>query len=162
MFDLIDDIFNESFFWNMNRRDASDGAPRQNRQISSNSFPPTNISINPDTKVLSIQAALAGVEEEWINLTFNSDQLKLVVKVPQTTKPEEKPEVKKDFYLQTGLKTFSELETAWNIDTRYFDRDKVDVKYKNGLLQITIPPRDEVKPKNIPIFGKLKLEEKTE
>lgn len=153
MFDLMDNIFNDAFraVDAFNRMEPG----RFNKMISSSSFPPTNIMVDQVTKVMTIEAALAGVKEEWINLSFDGDNLKLVVKVPQEVKKGDT--VCHPYYIQQGLKTFSNLETSWAVDPRYFDRENVKVEFNNGLLQITIPPREEVAPKKIPIFGKLDL-----
>jgi len=150
MFDLIDDIFQN--VW----RESWDIQPsRFNKQISSSSFPPTNISVGTDSKVLTIQAALAGVKEEQINLAFDGDYLKLIVDIPAQS-----DEVSKEYFIQQGLKTFNHFETSWAVDVRYFDRDKVKVDFTNGLLTITIPPKEEVTAKKIPVFGKLQIENK--
>jgi len=155
MDDLIGNIFNEAFdiFGNWPTESI-----RFNKSLSTAPFPPTNISIDQVTKVMTTQAALAGVKEEWINLSFDGDSLKLTVQVPQELKEGDK--VERPYYLQQGLKTFSNIETSWVVDTRYFDREKVSVQFNDGLLVIDIPPRDEVAPKKIPIFGKLQLEKK--
>ena len=149
MFDLFDDIFSNVFneSWEL-----SPG--RFNKQISSSSFPPTNISIGTESKVMTIQAALAGIKEEQINLSFDGDYLKLIVDTPTT-------ENDKNYFFQQGLKTISHFETKWGVDPRYFDREKVKVDFSNGLLTITIPPKEEVATKKIPLFGKLRLEDKT-
>ena len=164
MFELVDDIFSNtlndamSVFGNVQRQQPA----RHNKMISSSSFPPTNIFIDQKTKILTIQSALAGVKEEWIDLSFDGDNLRLTVKVPQTIEKDEKTEVCTPYYFQQGLKTFSELKTSWTVDPRYFNREKVQVKFDNGLLIIEIPPRDEVAPKKISVFGKLSETKKLE
>jgi len=155
MFDLIDDIFNDAYY---GAATGSVQPVRFNKNISSQSFPPTNILIDQKTKIMTIQSALAGIHEDWINLSFDGDSLNLIVNVP---KNEEKKEETQNYYFQIGLKKIESLKTSWNVDPRYFDREKVEVKFDNGLLTITIPPREEVAPKKIPIFGNLKLEDLT-
>jgi len=160
MFDLIDDIFNDFASVNNDCRKEWHQPARFNKQFSTSSFPPTNILIDKKTKVLTIQSALAGIHEDWINLEFDGDSLKLIIDVPGDKQQDILDELN-NHYFQLGLKKVQHTETAWTVDPRYFDREKVDVKFDNGLLTITIPPRDEVAPKKIPIFGNLKLE-KTE
>jgi len=155
MFDLIDDIFNSTFADSGLGSFRTTQPIRFNKHFQSTSFPPTNIAIDQKTKVMMIQSALSGVKEDWINLTFDGDCLKLVVDVPV------EKETDNNYYIQTGLKKIAHLETSWTVDPRYFDREKVNVTFEDGLLTITIPPRDEVAPKKIPIFGNLKLDDLT-
>jgi len=155
VFEIVDDIFNNVFAIPR----SSYQPMRFNKQISSGSFPPTNVVIDQKTKILTIQAALAGIHEDWINLGFDGDYLKLIVDVPN--KEEDKTEESSNYYFQLGLKKVEHVESSWKVDPRYFDREKVNVEFVNGLLTITIPPREEVAPKKIPVFGGLKLEDKT-
>ena len=122
---------------------------RYNKLISTSSFPPANVTINKETKELYIEVALAGCAEENINLSFDSDYLKLVVDVP--TKEDEN----QDTYIQRGLKKISHIETGWFVDPRFYDRDSVKVKFLNGLLTIRIIPKEDVRPRKINVFGKL-------
>jgi len=142
---MFDDAFEALGAWN------SYEPPRINKIISSNSFPPTNISIDSKTKVMIIQSALAGIHEDWINLSFDGDHLKLVVDVPECDeKKDESP-----YYLQQGLKKVKHFETNWTVDPRFYSREDVNVTFDNGLLVIKIFPREDVKPKQIKLFGNL-------
>lgn len=152
IFSVMDDIFNETFTVLQATQPV-----RINKLISSNTFPPTNIYVDKETKVMTIESALAGVREDQINLSFDGEQIKLIVK-NEDCKGYNKDAV----YLQTGLKQCINLETAWNIDTRFYDRDTIETTFENGLLTIVISPREEVKPKKMSLFGKLKIEDKVE
>jgi HSP20 family molecular chaperone IbpA len=149
-FRLFDEIFTESLV-PARLRDRTQ-APRINKMISSSPFPPTNIICNSKTKDLTIQVALAGYSEEDINLSFEGDYLKLVV-----DKPDTKTMTEDDVHLviQQGIKLPSKIETTWAIDPRYYSRDNVAVSFKDGLLSIVVTPRDEIKPINVKLFGKL-------
>jgi len=153
IFDIFDDMFNDVFAFQSALQPS-----RFNKQIASQPFPPTNIIIDQKSKTLTIQAALAGIHEDWINLAFDGDNLKLVVDVPN--KVDDRKEDSNNYYLQLGLKRIERVETNWKVDPRYFDREQVKVTFDNGLLTITIPPREEVAPKKIPIFGGLQIEKK--
>jgi HSP20 family molecular chaperone IbpA len=152
---LLGSIFNDVFGdWPQNYEPV-----RFNKMISTNSFPPTNISVDQNTKVMVIQSALAGIHEDWINLSFDGDQLKLVVDIP---KKEENTDAN-PYFFQQGLKNIQHLETSWTVDPRFYSREDVDVAFDNGLLTIKINPKEDVKPKQIKLFGGLntkKLEEK--
>jgi HSP20 family molecular chaperone IbpA len=145
LFNLFDDIFANVF-------SEVPQNSRHTRLISVNAFPPANVSVNKDTKELSIEVALAGIKEDEIELSFDSDQLKLVV---------EHPVEKADniAYIQRGLRKVDHIETGWVIDPRYYSRDNVEVNFKDGLLTIKLFPREEVAPKKIKLFGKLPAKE---
>ena len=155
MYDLLDDIFNDAF------KTFGLGTALQpsrfNKQLASQSFPPTNIVVDKVTKVLTITAALAGIEEDWINLSWDGDYLKLVVDVPN--KVDDSKEQSNNLYLQLGLKRIEHLETSWAVDPRFYSRDDIAVSFKNGLLTITIQPREDVKPKKVKLFGGLETKQ---
>ena len=152
---LMDAIFNDAFkaFGTWESQPS-----RFNKWVSSGSFPPTNIMVNKDTKVLTITAALAGIHEDWINLSWDGDSLKLVVDVP--SKVEDQKEESPNVYLQLGLKKIEHLETSWQIDPRFFSREDINVNFLNGLLTIEIQPREDVKPKKQKLFGGLDVSKK--
>jgi len=152
VFDLFDNIFNDVGFQRVNVQPM-----RYNKHISTSQFPPANVILNRESKELYIEVALAGCTEDNINLSFDSDHLKLVVDVPtKVNDDKEDPNV----YIQRGLKKIQHVETAWFVDPRFYDRDSCKHEFLNGLLTIRIFPREDVRPKKIHLFGK--YEEKKE
>jgi len=157
VFDLMDGIFNDAFNSLGNVRSYE--PVRFNKMISSGSFPPTDVIINQTTKVMTIKTALAGIDEDHINLSFDGDYLKLTLDVPPIECD------KDDIYIQSGLKRVSKLETSWAVDPRFYSREDVETTFKNGLLTIVIQPKEDVKPRQKKLFGNLdttKIEEKKE
>lgn len=148
LIELFEDIFNDSF---KILRGCDVQPIRYNKQISSGSFPPTNIYIDKDTKEMTVQAALAGIREDQISLSWDGDYLKLVVNA--TEEKDEKPRV----FIQTGLKKIKEFETSWAVDPRFYSRDDFEVTFENGLLTVVIRPKEDVKPRKLTIFGGLNL-----
>ena len=126
---------------------------RYNKLISTSSFPPANVVLNRETKELYIEVALSGCTEDDISLSFDSDSLKLVVDVPAKADDGKR---ESDVYIQRGLKKITNVETAWFVDPRFYDRDSCEVKFSNGLLTIRIYPKEDVRPKKINVFGNLK------
>jgi len=143
LYDLFDSVFSDFGF------SRFDTQPRFNKLISSGDFPPTNVFVNNKTKEQIIEVALAGCSENDINLSFDGDNLKLVVDVPAEQAIEGDLIV-----LQRGLRKIRHIEVSWGVDPRFYDRDNVNVKLKDGLLTIKLCPREDVKPKKIPLFGK--------
>jgi len=157
VFDLFDSIFDDTAGFS---RFVNEQPMRYNKIISTSQFPPANVRINKE-KELYIEVALAGCTEENINLSFDSDHLKLVVDVPAKEDDGENYGA----YIQRGLKKIQHIETAWLVDPRFYNRDNVKVEFTNGLLTIRIFPKDDVRPKQIHLFGthtEKVIEDKTE
>jgi len=132
--------------------------PRVNSVIQQGIFPPSNILVDTKTKELTIEVALAGYSEDNILLSFDTDSLVLTVDKTKKETEEEEPVVRT---IQRGIKMPDHAELKWNCDPRYYDRETVQAKFKDGLLTITVKPRTEVAPKKINVFGKLNLEDKS-
>lgn len=151
LIDLFDDIFNDSF---KILRGCDVQPIRYNKQISSGSFPPTNIFVDKDTKEMTVQAALAGIREDQISLSWDGDYLKLVV---NATEEKDEKHVLARVFIQNGLKKIKEFETSWAVDPRFYSRDDFEVTFENGLLTVVIRPKEDVKPRKLTIFGGLDL-----
>jgi len=155
----------DSLFEDIRNIPSIEQPSRFNKAISSASFPPSNVLVNPDTKVLTIQVALVGCEEKDISLSFDADYLRLCVNKETGDKEVKEGESVVEYVFQRGLRLVEKAEVSWLIDPRYYDRETVKVEFKNGLLTINIYPRSEVAPKKINIFGGLTdklIEEKKE
>ena len=151
IFDLVDEVVNNAFNGFDDDAYFSTYIPAKvEKEICSSSFPPSNVDINQDTKVLTIECSLTGVKEDEFSLDFENDKIKLVVKKDN--------DMSKRYYLQHGLKLISNGEIIWKVDLRNYDRDSTKVTYENGLLRIVIQPNELSKPRTQKLFGKLKSE----
>jgi HSP20 family molecular chaperone IbpA len=151
VFQVIDDIFSDMVTF-------SDHQPsRFNKSISSAAYPPANVLINPKTKELTIEVALVGCKESDLNLSFDSDYLKLVVDRSTGDPTLSENEEARDYVIQRGLKIVDRAEVSWLVDVRFYDRDSTKVNFENGLLTIKIQPKEDVAPKQISVFGKLNI-----
>jgi HSP20 family molecular chaperone IbpA len=154
LFSLFDEIFSDStrFF----RLVENHTQPQRfNKLVSSSQFPPANILCDTKTKELKIQVALAGYSENDISLSFDGDYLRLLVDRSDGDKNLSEGEEITEYVMQRGIKLPQRVEASWIIDPRYYSRENVQVSFKDGLLTIIISPRDEIKPVNIKLFGKL-------
>jgi len=120
----------EDFFkWN----DQTDYYP-------SYSYPPMNVYLTKEKKMV-FEFALAGFKESDISIEFQGDYMVFSAKSPDM-EPED--DVR---YFKRRLK-FKEIE-----DQRYFvpddkfDREKSKAVYKNGVLKITVPPKETIETK---------------
>ncbi len=101
------------------------------------SYPPMNIFLAED-KSMVFEIALAGFEEKDIELQFRGDYLYFSAKAPAGAEEEEGIQ-----YFKRRLKLKSIDEQRYYVPEDKFDRDRVEARFKDGLLRITIPALTE-------------------
>ena len=102
------------------------------------SYPPMNIFLTKE-KSLVFEIALAGFEEKDIDLQFKGDYLYFSAKAP---KPGEEEGIQ---YFKRRLKRKSIDEQRYYVPEDKFDQNKVGARFKDGLLRVVIPAREEEK-----------------
>lgn len=100
-------------------------------------YPPLNIS--QDDNNIYVKAELPGVELNDIELTLSEGSLII--------RGEKKPEEGRYFRQERPTGSF---QRVINLNVK-IDRDKVKANMKDGLLQVTLPKAEEMKPKQINI-----------
>ena len=103
------------------------------------SYPPMNIFLAKD-KSLVFEIALAGFEEKAIDLQFKGDYLHFSAKAPKSAEEEEGIQ-----YFKRRLKLKGIDEQRYYVPVDKFDRDKVEARFKDGLLRVVVPAREEEK-----------------
>ena len=103
------------------------------------SYPPMNIFLAKD-KSLVFEIALAGFVEKDIDLQFKGDYLHFTAKAPKAAEGDEGIQ-----YFKRRLKLKGIEEQRYYVPEDKFDRDKVDARFKDGLLRLVIPARKEEK-----------------
>jgi HSP20 family protein len=103
------------------------------------SYPPMNIFLAKD-KSLVFEIALAGFDEKDIDLQFKGDYLHFTAKAPKAAEEEEGIQ-----YFKRRLKLKGIDEQRYYVPEDKFDRDKVEARFKDGLLRIAVPAREEEK-----------------
>ena len=101
------------------------------------SYPPSNVYLTKE-KELMFEFALSGFNEKSIDLQFKGDYMILTANIPEDyTQPDDVRYFKKRLKLKniTGQKYY--------VPQSKFDRDKVTAVFKNGLLKIVVPPKDD-------------------
>jgi HSP20 family molecular chaperone IbpA len=106
------------------------------------SYPPMNIFLSKD-KSLVFEIALAGFEEGDIDLQFKGDYLHFSATAPKGGQEEEGVQ-----YFKRRLKLKSIEEQRYYVPEDKFDRAKVSARFKDGLLRVVIPAREEEKEKS--------------
>ncbi|MFP4014451.1 MAG: Hsp20/alpha crystallin family protein [Chitinispirillaceae bacterium] len=119
---MLDEFFNEPFF-------LSD------RDLTGKMWP--RVDINEDKERFVVRADLPGMKKEDINVSIEGDTL--------TISGEKKEEFKKE----EGA--YSHFERSYGTFNRAFtlpenvDKDKVDAKYKDGVLELSLIKTGEPK-----------------
>ncbi|MFO8065851.1 MAG: Hsp20/alpha crystallin family protein [Spirochaetota bacterium] len=101
------------------------------------SYPPANIYMT-ENKTIVFEFALAGFEEENVNLEFRGDYMYLNATVPEETGEQD------IHYLKRRLKFKNIKDQKYYVPEDKFDREKAEAVFKNGVLTVTVPPKEEV------------------
>jgi len=102
-----------------------------------------NVDVSETKDNIIVTAEIPGMTKDDIKVTFNENTLTL-----SGEKKQEKEEKDADYH---------RIERSYGSFTRSFDLpttvqfDKIKANYKDGVLQVTMPKSEEVKPKEIPI-----------
>ncbi len=88
-----------------------------------------------------VNTYLPGIEPEDVEITFEGDELLIRGKLPAA--PENAEFIKRELYHGAFARRLS-----FNVPV---DADKIEAHFRNGLLSLTIPKAEAVKPKQIKI-----------
>jgi len=118
---------NELMDWNLS-----------NFSSTNTSLPAVNVKENENEFV--IEVAAPGMNKNDFNIKFHNNVL--TVSSEKKDEKEEKNEkfTRKEFSYQSFQRSFTVAENA-------VESDKISAKYADGILLITLPKREEVKPK---------------
>jgi len=126
-----------SFFDNFFSRDLMDWN-NSNFSSTNSTLPAVNIRENDESFV--IEVAAPGLAKE--NFKVNLDRNRLVIS-------SEMREEKTDNFKKYSRREFSyqSFERSFSIPEGTVDGDKISAKYADGILLVSLPKREEVKPK---------------
>lgn len=124
-------------------------------RLFSNIFTPTaedgtlvaapTIDMKEKENELSIRVTLPGVNPEDVDLSVNENVLTVKAKIEES---KEESDEKSVFHLRenTFASYYREIRLPFEVDA-----DKAEADYRNGILTITLPKAEIVKPKSIAI-----------
>ncbi len=138
---MMDEIFDAADSFSSTFQDSFTGGLKEDF-YPVYSYPPTNVFMNRK-KELVFEMALAGFEKKDLNLTFQGDDMLFSAKAPQGQEGEAGEEESRQ-YFKHRLKMKGIEEQKYYVPADRFERGETKAAYKNGLLRITIPPKQEV------------------
>ncbi len=101
------------------------------------SFPPMNIFLTSE-QVMVFEFALAGFDEKEIALTFQGDYMVFSAKMGLEDLPED--DVR---YFKRRLKLKDVEKQKYYVPADKFAQDRVKAIFRNGILKVTVPPKEE-------------------
>ncbi|MDR0321817.1 MAG: Hsp20/alpha crystallin family protein [Treponema sp.] len=110
------------------------------------SYPPMNVFMTED-RSLVFEFALAGFDEKDISLSFQNDYMVFSAKIgdasaqtDETVKFQSEENVR---YFKRRLKMKDIEKQKYYVPLDKYAQEKVKAVYKNGILRVVIPPKDE-------------------
>ncbi len=119
-------------FWDNDMMDRASS----NYSSTNTSLPAVNIKENDDD--FMIEVAAPGMKKEDFSINYDNGRL-TISSEKEYDKVDEKYN-RREFSYQSFCRSF---EVADNI----IDNQKIKAKYENGILYITLPKKEEIKPK---------------
>lgn len=102
----------------------------------SQNYPPVNIYMKDD-KTMVFEFALAGFRESDIDLQFKGDYMILSATPPPNAEPDESIH-----FLKRRLKIKEINDQRYFVPEDKFDREASEATFKNGILRVTVPPKE--------------------
>jgi HSP20 family molecular chaperone IbpA len=105
------------------------------------SYPPMNVFMTGD-KSLIFEFALAGFDEKDIRLSFQGDYMIFSAAIPHNTEEANQPGENLR-YFKRRLKMKDIEKQKYFVPLDKYAQDKVRAVFKNGILRVSIPPKEE-------------------
>ncbi len=102
------------------------------------------VEVRKGDDAYTVRAVLPNVKKEDLNVSVEDGYLKISGK--SQWKNEENS---KDVYSE--IVRYESFERSLRVDQASFDIDRIDAKLENGVLEVTLPVREAVKPKQIEV-----------
>ncbi len=126
---LFDDFLNRDLLdWN-----------NSNFSNTGTTLPAINVKETPESFV--VEMAAPGMKKEDFKVELNNNVL--TISSEQKTEHEEKDN---DKYTRKEF-SYQSFQRSFQLSREAVDADKIQAKYENGVLHLTIPKREEVKQK---------------
>jgi HSP20 family protein len=125
-----------SFFERFLNNDLMDWG-QTNFSSTNTSLPAVNVKETNDEFV--IELAAPGMEKKDFKINFKNNVITI------SSEREDKKEEKKDNYTRREF-SYQSFQRSFTVPENAIMSDKIEAAYKNGILEIKLPKREEVKP----------------
>lgn len=125
-----------SFFERFFNNDLMDWG-NSNFSSTNTSLPAVNVKETNDEFV--IELAAPGMEKKDFKINFKNNVITI------SSEKEDKKEEKKDNYTRKEF-SYQSFQRAFTVPENAILSDKIQASYNNGILEIKLPKREEVKP----------------
>jgi len=112
---------------------------RSNFADTNTTLPAVNIRENNDEFMIDVAAP--GMKKDQFQIDYENGRLTI-----SSEKREEKKEDGKDSYTRREF-SYMSFQRSFTIPENLVDGEKIKASYNEGILQISLPKREEVKPK---------------
>ena len=125
---IFDRFFNNDLMdWNLS-----------NFSSTNTSLPAVNVKENENEFVIDVAAP--GMTKKDFKINFHNNVLTISSEKQEDKEDKNENYARKEFSYQSFQRSFTVAENA-------VDSEKISAKYNEGILHITLPKREEVKPK---------------
>ena len=125
---LFDDFFNRELFnWGNN-----------NFSTTSTTVPSVNIKESADS--FEVEVAAPGMEKKDFNIALNGNLLTISSSKQYEDEKKEENYTRREFSYQSFQRSF-------DLPKDVVDADRINARYENGLLHLSIPKKEEAKQK---------------
>ena len=115
-------------------------------------FPPHSKFIKPEEdKTLHYEVGLCGISKKDVKVDIDDDRI--IIRVKKDV--DESGRV----YSYKGLKLPTDETLELKFDPKLYDVNTTKIKLEDGLLEISMEPREELKPIRKSLFGELQIED---
>jgi HSP20 family protein len=128
--ELYPSVFDDDFFRPWNQLFGSSLLNR--RQMS---MPAVNIDENKDSYILSIAAP--GLKKSDFDIDIEGNTISIGCEKEETTEDKDSRHVSKEYNYSSFCRSFTLPENV--------SRDKIDARYEDGVLKLTLPKKEEAK-----------------
>ena len=139
---IWEDIFNEL---DKNFNEFEPCIPNKvSNAICSSGFPKSDIYEDEDN-ALHINLAVAGIEKERMEISFDKDYLTWKLKKVEVEKDADGKEIIKEDkrkWIQKGIKNPDTSSVSFFVNQTKYDVNKTEINLSDGILKITIPKKD--------------------
>jgi HSP20 family protein len=123
---LFDDFFSRELFnWGNN-----------NHSYTQSTIPSINIKENPQN--FEVEVAAPGMEKQDFQITLEGNVLTI------SYSKQNQAEEKDDYYTRREF-SYQSFQRSFELAKNVVDEDRIEAKYENGVLKLTIPKTEDAK-----------------